>query len=108
MAVHDPSQSLAADTAGMIDAAQETTTIIISDDDVVGGDPHCDLTPPPAVTHAWATVSELLATGGELVTVISGSEHWTRVVQQLPRREGAEYSFFTVEGCGAALMIGVE
>ncbi|MBY0794730.1 hypothetical protein [Corynebacterium parakroppenstedtii] len=67
-----------------------------------------ELTPPPAAIRAWETVTKLLAKGGELVTVISGDDHWSRVVQSLPQSDNAEYSFFTIPKCGAAVMIGVE
>lgn len=118
MAVHDPSQSLDADVAAMVDAARGTTTMTLSYDDV--GDLNdmdqrsdeestsAELPPPPEVVRAWETVSELLEKGGELVTVISGDDHWSQVMQALPQSDTAEYSFFTIPKCGAAVMIGVE
>ncbi|MGV0347643.1 DAK2 domain-containing protein [Corynebacterium sp. 23_3061] len=133
MAVHDPSQSFDADAAAMVDAAQGTTTITLSYDDMGGhhddvgghhddvGGHHDDvgdrsdgqpasteLSPPPAAIRAWETVSELLEKGGELVTVISGDDHWLHVMQSLPQSDDADYSFFTISKCGAAVMIGVE
>lgn len=117
MAVHDPSQSLDADAAAMVDAARGTTTMALSYDDMGGrndtghhddGPTSGELTPPPAAIRAWETVTKLLAKGGELVTVISADDHWSRVVQSLPQSDNAEYSFFTIPKCGAAVMIGVE
>ena len=67
-----------------------------------------ELPPPPEVLRAWETVSELLEKGGELVTVISGDDHWSQVMQSLPQSDTSEYSFFTIPKCGAAVMIGVE
>lgn len=118
MAVHDPSQSLDADAAAMVDAARGTTTMTMSYDDL--GDLNdmdqrsdeestsAELPPPPEVVRAWETVSELLEKGGELVTVISGDDHWSQVMQALPQSDTAEYSFFTIPKFGAAVMIGVE
>lgn len=112
MAVHDPSQSLDADASAMIDAARGTTTITLSDDDMGGrrdGEPTItEPSPPSAAIRAWDTVSELLETGGELVTVISCDDYWSRMMQSLPQSDTAEYSFFTIAKCGAAVMIGVE
>ena len=112
MAVHDPSQSLDADAAAMVDAARGTTTMTLSYDDLVrlsDEEPtSAELPPPPEVLRAWETVSELLEKGGELVTVISGDDHWSHVMQSLPQSDTAEYSFFTIPKCGAAVMIGVE
>ncbi|WP_296103668.1 DAK2 domain-containing protein [uncultured Corynebacterium sp.] len=112
MAVHDPSQSLDADAAAMVDAARGTTTITLSYDDMgdrSDGEPtSTELAPTPAVIRAWETVSDLLEKGGELVTVISGDDHWSRVMQSLPQSDKVEYSFFTISKCGVAVMIGVE
>lgn len=118
MAVHDPSQSLDADAAAMVDAARGTTTMTLTYDDL--GDLNdmghrsdeestsAELPPPPEVVRAWKIASELLEKGGELVTVISGDDHWSHVMQSLPQSDTAEYSFFTIPKCGAAVMIGVE
>lgn len=118
MAVHDPSQSLDADAAAMVDAARGTTTMTLTYDDL--GDLNdmghrsdeestsAELPPPPEVVRAWKTVSELLEKGGELVTVISGDDQCSHVMQSLPQSDNAEYSFFTIPKCGAAVMIGVE
>ena len=112
MAVHDPSQSLDADAAAMVDAARGTTTMTLSYDDLGhrsdGESTSAELPPPPEVIRAWKTVSELLEKGGELVTVISGDDHWSQVMQSLPQSDTSEYSFFTIPKCGAAVMIGVE
>lgn len=112
MAVHDPSQSLDADAAAMVDAARGTTTMTLSYDDLGhrsdGESTGAELPPPPEVIRAWKTVSELLEKGGELVTVISGDDHWSQVMQSLPQSDTSEYSFFTIPKCGAAVMIGVE
>jgi len=112
MAVHDPSQSLDADAVAMVDAARGTTTMTLSYDDLGhrsdGESTSAELPPPPEVIRAWKTVSELLEKGGELVTVISGDDHWSQVMQSLPQSDTSEYSFFTIPKCGAAVMIGVE
>ncbi|QRP10657.1 DAK2 domain-containing protein [Corynebacterium kroppenstedtii] len=112
MAVHDPSQSLDADAAAMVDAARGTTTMTLSYDDLGhrsdGESTSAELPPSPEVIRAWKTVSELLEKGGELVTVISGDDHWSQVMQSLPQSDTSEYSFFTIPKCGAAVMIGVE
>ncbi|WP_337447904.1 DAK2 domain-containing protein [Corynebacterium pseudokroppenstedtii] len=112
MAVHDPSQSLDADAAAMVDAARGTTTMTLGYDDMgdrSDGEPtSTELAPTPAVIRAWETVSDLLEKGGELVTVISGDDHCSQVMQSLPQSDNAEYSFFTIPKCGAAVMIGVE
>ncbi|MDO4914953.1 DAK2 domain-containing protein [Corynebacterium sp.] len=118
MAVHDPSQSLDADAAAMVDAARGTTTMTLSYDDLDdlndmghrsdGESASAELPPPPEIVRAWETVSALLEKGGELVTVISGDDHWSHVMQALPQSDTAEYSFFTIPKCGAAVMIGVE
>ena len=100
MAVHDPSQSLDADAAAMVDAARGTTTMTLSYDDLGhrsdGESTSAELPPPPEVIRAWKTVSELLEKGGELVTVISGDDHWSQVMQSLPQSDTSEYSFFTI------------
>lgn len=97
IAVHDPHQPLERDAAAMAAAAAATRTAAMSPDD---GD---------ACTAALKWLDEQLATGGELVTIVSDAETAERIAAALPRRwPDVEANPVHVDGVPGYAFVGVE